>query len=82
MEHTGASVIPHQILIVGIRVLGVFWFVSVLGQARLSFATIESMATSAAPLMISAGIQLLAIIGLPMIRIRCSKENFGWSGLL
>jgi hypothetical protein len=62
LEHIGASVTPHQILIVGIRLLAIFWFLSILGQIAAAFAALEQMGAATLPIWISAGIQLAACV--------------------
>lgn len=53
---------PHQILIVGIRLLVIFWFLSLLGQAAAIPATIQNTDVSAKPFVITLGLQLVAIV--------------------
>lgn len=53
---------PHQILIVGIRLLVIFWLLSLLGQAAAIPATIRSTDVSVTPFLISVGLQLVAIV--------------------
>lgn len=52
---------PHQILIVGIRLLVIFWFFSILGQAGALVATIPDPAVST-PFLISLGVQVVASV--------------------
>lgn len=53
---------PHQILIVGIRLLVIFWVLSLLGQAGVLLNTIQNMDVSARPFLITFGLQLVAIV--------------------
>ena len=53
---------PHQILIVGIRLLVIFWFLSILGQLGAVLTTIQSMAVASAPFLISLGVQIVAMV--------------------
>lgn len=53
---------PHQILIVGIRLLVIFWFLSLLGQAGVILNTIQNMDVSAPPFLITLGLQLVVLI--------------------
>lgn len=55
---------PHQILIVGIRLLVIFWFLSLLGQAGAVLTPLQGMDVSATPFLISMGLQLVAIVAL------------------
>jgi hypothetical protein len=55
-------VTPHQILIVGIRLLVIFWSLSVLGQMAAAVATFEQMGAATLPIWISVGIQSLACV--------------------
>lgn len=53
---------PHQILIVVTRVLVIFWFLSLLGQAAAIPSTIRNTGVSATPFLITLGLQLVAIV--------------------
>src|SRR5688500_5262573 len=53
---------PHQILIVGIRLLVILWFFSILGQAGALATTIQNMAVSSTPFVISLAVQIVAIV--------------------
>lgn len=53
---------PHQILIVGIRLLVIFWFFSILGQAGALVATVQNAAVSSTPFLISLGVQIVASV--------------------
>jgi len=53
---------PHQILIVAIRLLVIFWFFSILGQAGALLTTIQNMAVSSTPFVISLAVQIVAIV--------------------
>lgn len=53
---------PHQILIVGIRLLVIFWFLSLLGQVGVILNTIQNAEISARPFLISLGLQLVAVV--------------------
>ena len=53
---------PHQILIVGIRVLVIFWTINFLGQAGAILTTIQSMDVPAKAFLISLALQLVAIV--------------------
>ncbi|MFC4311115.1 hypothetical protein ACFPN2_18605 [Steroidobacter flavus] len=53
---------PHQILIVGIRLLVIFWLLSVLGQAGAILTTVENMGVTSTPFVISVGLQFVAIV--------------------
>ncbi|GFE88715.1 hypothetical protein [Steroidobacter agaridevorans] len=53
---------PHQILIVGIRVLVIFWFLSLIGQAAALPGTIQNTDISAKPFLITLVLQLVAIV--------------------
>jgi hypothetical protein len=55
-------VTPHQILIVGIRLLAIFWFFGVLGQIAAAIATLEQMGAGTLPIWISAGIQFAVCV--------------------
>lgn len=53
---------PHQILIVAIRLLVIFWFLSILGQAGVLLTTVQSMGVSSMPFAVTLGAQIAAII--------------------
>lgn len=53
---------PHQILIVGIRLLVIFWFFSLLGQAGVILTTVREMSVSASPFVISLAVQIVASV--------------------
>lgn len=54
--------IPHQILIVGIRLLVIFWFISLLGQIGVILTTLQDPTVASAPFVISFGLQLVAVV--------------------
>ncbi|WP_116810354.1 hypothetical protein [Steroidobacter cummioxidans] len=54
--------IPHQILIVGIRLLVIFWFFSLLGQVGVLLTTYQDVAVSSKPFLISMVMQLVAVV--------------------
>lgn len=56
------GVTPHQILIVGIRLLAIFWFLGVLGQVAAAVATVEQMGAATLPIWVSAGIQFAVCV--------------------
>lgn len=51
---------PHQILIVGIRLLVILWFFSLLGQAGVILTTVREMSVSSSPFVISLAFQIVA----------------------
>jgi hypothetical protein len=53
---------PHQILIVAIRLLVIFWFFSILGHAGALLTTVQNMAISSEPFVISLAVQIVAIV--------------------
>jgi hypothetical protein len=53
---------PHQILIVAIRLLAIFWFLSILGQAGALVATLRSTDISSTPFGITLGVQIVAVV--------------------
>jgi hypothetical protein len=53
---------PHQIVIVAIRLLAIFWLFSILGQAGALVTTLQSMDISSTPFAISLGVQIVAVV--------------------
>lgn len=53
---------PHQILIVGIRLLVIFWFFSILGQAGALLSTLQNTTVSSTAFIISLGAQIVVAI--------------------
>jgi hypothetical protein len=51
-------VTPHQILIVAIRLLTIFWLFGVLGQIAAAIATLQAMGTGTLSIWVLAGVQL------------------------
>ena len=49
---------PHQILIVAIRILAIFCFVSVLGRIAAAIVTMEQLGVTALSIWVAAGIEL------------------------